>query len=107
MRIILTIWLLLLVHLLPAQTYTSRSKVTVHHSTKNLLSSQIIKSAFASALHPFSLESRALSTQPDIPSAVPTNDNPCNAIPITPGPTCTFSTFSNVTATSTPGVPAP
>src|SRR5690606_25774903 len=37
----------------------------------------------------------------------PANDEPCAATPLTVGATCTFATFTNVDATSSPGVPAP
>ena len=33
--------------------------------------------------------------------AQPSNDDPCNAIPLTVTPTCTFSTFTNTAATAT------
>ena len=43
------------------------------------------------------------------PSAVapPANDNPCTAIPLTVGATCTFTQYTNAGATATAGVPAP
>lgn len=37
----------------------------------------------------------------------PSNDDPCNAQPLTPGVSCTFQTFDNNNATNSPGVPAP
>jgi len=37
----------------------------------------------------------------------PTNDNPCNAIPLTRSTTCTYTSGTNVNATSTSGVTAP
>ena len=43
---------------------------------------------------------------PVLPPPV-TNDNPCNAIPLTSGSTCTYSTYTNIGATGTTGVPAP
>lgn len=39
--------------------------------------------------------------------AQPPNDDPCNAIPLTVGSTCTFTQYSNAAATATVGVPAP
>ena len=36
-----------------------------------------------------------------------TNDDPCNAINLTVGATCTYTTYSNIGATATLGVPAP
>ncbi|MFM2358067.1 MAG: hypothetical protein RLY16_59 [Bacteroidota bacterium] len=42
-----------------------------------------------------------------IPPPPPVNDNPCNAITLTAGPTCTYQTFTNENATATTGVPAP
>lgn len=39
--------------------------------------------------------------------AQPGNDDPCNAIPLTPDLTCNFQTFDNTGATSTAGAPAP
>jgi hypothetical protein len=37
----------------------------------------------------------------------PTNDNPCNAIPLTRSTTCTYTNGTNVNATSTSGVTSP
>jgi hypothetical protein len=37
----------------------------------------------------------------------PANDNPCNAIPLTVGTGCSFSQYSNTSATNSTGVPAP
>lgn len=37
----------------------------------------------------------------------PTNDDPCNAIPLTVNQTCTYQTFTNANATASSGVPAP
>ena len=37
----------------------------------------------------------------------PNNDNPCIAIPLTVGTGCSFSQYSNTSATSSTGVPAP
>lgn len=42
-----------------------------------------------------------------IPPPPPTNDDPCNAIVLTPDSVCNFQTFTNENATNTPGVPAP
>ncbi|MEO8771800.1 MAG: proprotein convertase P-domain-containing protein, partial [Ferruginibacter sp.] len=39
--------------------------------------------------------------------AQPANDNPCTATPIPVGASCTFTQYTNVNATATPGVPAP
>ncbi len=39
--------------------------------------------------------------------AQPSNDNPCNAIALTPNATCTFATYTNAAATATAGVTAP
>ncbi|MFZ1527422.1 MAG: gliding motility-associated C-terminal domain-containing protein [Ferruginibacter sp.] len=39
--------------------------------------------------------------------AQPANDEPCNAIPLTVGSTCTFTQYTNAAATATAGVPAP
>ncbi len=39
--------------------------------------------------------------------APPSNDNPCNAIALTPGASRAFGTYTNFSATSTAGVPAP
>src|SRR5690606_23545028 len=36
-----------------------------------------------------------------------TNDDPCNAINLTVGATCTYATYTNAGATATTGVPAP
>jgi gliding motility-associated-like protein len=43
------------------------------------------------------------------PAPIPANDNPCNAIllPLDPNGGCNFQTFSNESATTTTGVPAP
>ena len=38
---------------------------------------------------------------------IPANDDPCAAIPLTVGATCTFATYTNANATATAGVPAP
>lgn len=38
---------------------------------------------------------------------VPANDDPCAAIPLTVGATCTYATYTNANATATAGVPAP
>ncbi len=40
-------------------------------------------------------------------AAPPSNDNPCNAIPLTVGQNCNSQVFSNAGATATSGVPAP
>lgn len=37
----------------------------------------------------------------------PANDDPCNAITLTPDLVCTFQTFTNANATASAGVPAP
>lgn len=37
----------------------------------------------------------------------PVNDDPCNAISLTIGTTCTYATYTNAGATATAGVPAP
>ena len=42
-----------------------------------------------------------------IPPAPPVNDEPCNAIPLTPDSTCNYLTFSNENSSATPNVPAP
>jgi len=43
-----------------------------------------------------------------IPAATgPANDDPCNAITLTPSNTCTYQTFNNTGAINTTGVPAP
>ena len=42
-----------------------------------------------------------------IPPPAPANDDPCNAIELTPAATCTFQTFTNENATGSSGVPAP
>jgi gliding motility-associated-like protein len=42
-----------------------------------------------------------------IPPPAPSNDDPCNAIELTPAGTCTYQTFTNENATGTAGVPAP
>ncbi|MBC7536428.1 MAG: hypothetical protein H7258_12105, partial [Ferruginibacter sp.] len=39
--------------------------------------------------------------------AQPSNDDPCNAIPITPDVVCNYQVFTNVDATATAGAPAP
>ncbi len=39
--------------------------------------------------------------------AQPANDDPCNAIALTVGASCTFSSRTNAAATATPGIPAP
>lgn len=39
--------------------------------------------------------------------AQPANDEPCNAIELTPSNTCNYQTFTNEGATASPGVPAP
>lgn len=38
---------------------------------------------------------------------VPVNDEPCNAIALTPGPVCTLQTFTNTDASTTTDVPNP
>jgi len=42
-----------------------------------------------------------------IPPPPPSNDEPCNAINITPDISCNYQTYSNENASSTQGVPAP
>ncbi len=42
-----------------------------------------------------------------IPPPPPSNDNPCNAAPLTAEASCTFQQFTNENATNTLGVPAP
>jgi len=42
-----------------------------------------------------------------IPPAPPVNDNPCNAILLTANSTCQYQTFTNESASSSPGVPDP
>lgn len=42
-----------------------------------------------------------------LPLPPPTNDDPCNAILITPGTTCNYQTYTNANTTATSGVPAP
>ena len=42
-----------------------------------------------------------------IPPPPPVNDDPCNAIVLTPTNDCVYQTFTNENATSTTGVPAP
>ncbi|MFM9028391.1 MAG: hypothetical protein ACKOQ6_10405, partial [Bacteroidota bacterium] len=37
----------------------------------------------------------------------PSNDNPCSATPLTVGSVCNYTSFSNVNATGSTGVPAP
>ncbi|MBD3638916.1 MAG: T9SS type A sorting domain-containing protein [Crocinitomicaceae bacterium] len=37
----------------------------------------------------------------------PSNDDPCNAIPLTVNSSCTYSTYTNASATASSGVPAP
>ncbi|MCB9189687.1 MAG: gliding motility-associated C-terminal domain-containing protein [Flavobacteriales bacterium] len=39
--------------------------------------------------------------------SAPSNDNPCNAIPLTVGTSCSYSTYTNANATATSGIPAP
>lgn len=39
--------------------------------------------------------------------AQPANDDPCNAVPLTVGTSCTFATYTNASATASTGVPAP
>ncbi len=39
--------------------------------------------------------------------AQPANDDPCSAIPLTVGASCSFNQYTNAAATSTTGVPAP
>ncbi|UKN01148.1 T9SS type A sorting domain-containing protein [Paracrocinitomix mangrovi] len=39
--------------------------------------------------------------------AQPSNDDPCNAIPLTVGTSCSYSTYTNANATATSGVTAP
>ena len=39
--------------------------------------------------------------------AQPANDEPCNAIDLTPGATCSYATYTNAAATASAGVPAP
>lgn len=41
------------------------------------------------------------------PPPPPANDDPCNAVPLTPNSACTFQTFTNESATGSVGVPAP
>ncbi len=40
-------------------------------------------------------------------SGIPTNDNPCNAIALTPTAACSYTTYTNQCATATSGVTAP
>ncbi len=42
-----------------------------------------------------------------LPPPPPANDNPCNAIELTVGPTCTYQTFTNADATGSLNVPDP
>ncbi|MEO6490474.1 MAG: proprotein convertase P-domain-containing protein, partial [Ferruginibacter sp.] len=44
---------------------------------------------------------------PAAPPVVPANDDPCNAITIPVGASCSFSNFTNENATATSGVPNP
>ena len=44
---------------------------------------------------------------PAIPAAIPANDDPCNAIPLTVGAACSYVTYTNENASGTTGVPAP
>src|SRR5438128_141122 len=39
--------------------------------------------------------------------AQPANDDPCNAIPLTPDVVCNYQVFTNENATASVGVPAP
>ncbi len=48
----------------------------------------------------------ALAISPSI-FAQPANDNPCNAITLTPVSTCSMSTYTNVGATASASIPAP
>ncbi len=41
------------------------------------------------------------------PPSAPTNDDPCSATPLTVGSSCSFSTYTNASATASAGVPAP
>ncbi|MFT5244286.1 MAG: hypothetical protein ACI8QQ_002224 [Psychroserpens sp.] len=41
------------------------------------------------------------------PLPPPSNDDPCNAIPLAVNNTCNFATYTNANATATTGVPAP
>lgn len=41
------------------------------------------------------------------PPPPPANDDPCNAITLTPSTTCTYATYTNQNATASGGVPAP
>ena len=40
-------------------------------------------------------------------SGIPSNDNPCNAITLTPAAACSYTTYSNQCATATTGITAP
>ena len=42
-----------------------------------------------------------------IPPPPPTNDEPCNAIPLTPDVSCNYQTYTNENSSGTTGVPAP
>ncbi len=42
-----------------------------------------------------------------LPAGAPANDDPCNAAPLTVSGTCTYSTYTNASATASTGVPAP
>ncbi len=42
-----------------------------------------------------------------IPPPPPTNDEPCNAISLTPGSACNYQTYTNENSSTTQGVPAP
>lgn len=48
-----------------------------------------------------------LMTGQTVFAQIPANDNPCNAITLTPSTTCTYQTFTNANATATTGIPAP
>ena len=42
-----------------------------------------------------------------VPPPPPANDNPCNAIPLTPDSTCTYQTYTTENASGTPGLEDP
>ncbi|MCB9196203.1 MAG: SprB repeat-containing protein, partial [Flavobacteriales bacterium] len=54
--------------------------------------------------HPsFNLSVSSITAAPPPPS----NDNPCNATPLTVGSSCSYTTYTNANATATSGIPAP
>ena len=71
-------------------------RIILFSARKQLLGRNHIILLFALLVFPFAVKAQ-----------IPTNDNPCNAAPLTVGAVCNYTSFNSTNATATPGVPAP